>query len=169
MLNPVICSWRRFRSPTVWDWPVPIPTNVTSQAQPILALHVGYHLFLRNNSLIYSLMLVGDASNIIHGPVARVIINVFRSLCIVGKVIYFSLNLKYCSWIFPVTRSVGVTLCGRMWNKSYFHRHFPCALSAAWAAATVRPCFTPNFLLVQCEEDEKFSVVSSCEADDPES
>lgn len=73
---------------------MPIPTNVTSQAQPILALHVGYHLFLRNNSLIYSLMLVGDASNIIHGPVARVIINVFRSLCIVGKVIYFSLNLK---------------------------------------------------------------------------
>lgn len=168
MLNPVICSWRRFRSPTVWDWPVPIPTNVTSQAQPILALHVGYHLFLRNNSLIYSLMLVGDASNIIHGPVARVIINVFRSLCIVGKVIYFSLNLKYCSWIFPVTRNVGVTLCGRMWNKSYFLRHFSCALSAVWVAASVCPCFTPNFLLVQCEEDEKFSVVSSCEADNPE-
>lgn len=125
MLNPVICSWRRFRSPTVWDWPVPIPTNVTSQAQPILALHVGYHLFLRNNSLIYSLMLVGDASNIIHGPVARVIINVFRSLCIVGKVIYFSVNLKYCSLIFPVTRSVGVTLCGRMWKNIIFSSTFP--------------------------------------------
>lgn len=169
MLNPVICSWRRFRSPTVWDWPVPIPTNVTSQAQPILALHVGYHLFLRNNSLIYSLMLVGDASNIIHGPVARVIINVFRSLCIVGKVIYFSLNLKYCWWIFRWRGVLASPCAAECETRIIFHRYFSCALSAVWVAAFVCPCFPSSFLLVQCGEDEKFSVASSRKADNPES
>lgn len=54
-------------------------------------------------------------------------------------------------------------------KEYYFLRHFSCALSSVWVAASVCPVFSPSFLLVQCEEDEKFSIVSSCEAGDPES
>lgn len=54
-------------------------------------------------------------------------------------------------------------------ERILFSPPLSCALSAVWVAASVCPVCSPSFLLVQCEEDEKFSVVSSCEAGDPES